>query len=533
MKPETRYSLILGVLVLFLIQSSGTLIESVYILDLMHTSLDAKVLGVLFFFTPLLWLWRKRWPGRREAWGLAACMVLARAATPYLGTNGRLWSAGIATALGWMLFAWFLGAVRLPDPRAPVRGLALGFGLSVMLRTVNFGVDYSLMPYGGWLGVALGIGLLVALPDVGIRQPATLPGGSPFGVKAAALGSVVVVALGWFAFAAPAVIARWTDGPYVLIVTLVALGCALWGGVVAPRLRLSGGVLVAWNLLFALTLTATILVHRVPFPVTPNDPPVVVTPPSAVQHIPLILTLLLFPVLFEDFARFGESLSVAATAPRAVLPGLLWGLVFTMILVFVQVFTNVWGYVEPVSTPFRNQFWLPYAALALALTIAVARVATPETARRTTCSWGDRALSLAVLLVTVWGLSRGQRLAAHDELPVSLWVMTYNIQAGNNLAGERDFDAQLALIREIRPDILALQESDTTRLSLNNNDLVRYFADQLGYYAYYGPTTVAGTFGTALLSRFPIRNPRVIYAHIPQFREAQDSNFGRMGRGAE
>jgi len=121
-----------------------------------------------------------------------------------------------------------------------------------------------------------------------------------------------------------------------------------------------------------------------------------------------------------------------------------------------------------------------------------------------------------VLLLTLWGLSRGQRPRVGDELPVSLRVMTYNIQAGNDAAGERAFDAQLALIRAIQPDILALQESDTTRLSLNNNDVVRYFADQLGYFVYYGPTTVAGTFGTALLSRYPIRNPRVVYTFSDQ-----------------
>ncbi|MBK6433255.1 endonuclease/exonuclease/phosphatase family protein [Candidatus Amarolinea dominans] len=34
---------------------------------------------------------------------------------------------------------------------------------------------------------------------------------------------------------------------------------------------------------------------------------------------------------------------------------------------------------------------------------------------------------------------------------------------------------------------------------------------KLGMYAYYGPKTVAGTFGIALLSRFPIENPRTYY----------------------
>jgi endonuclease/exonuclease/phosphatase family metal-dependent hydrolase len=56
-----------------------------------------------------------------------------------------------------------------------------------------------------------------------------------------------------------------------------------------------------------------------------------------------------------------------------------------------------------------------------------------------------------------------------------------------------------------------LQESDTTRISLNNIDLVRYFADQLGYYSYFGPSTVTGTYGTAILSKFPLVNTRTVF----------------------
>jgi endonuclease/exonuclease/phosphatase family metal-dependent hydrolase len=93
----------------------------------------------------------------------------------------------------------------------------------------------------------------------------------------------------------------------------------------------------------------------------------------------------------------------------------------------------------------------------------------------------------------------------------SLIVMTYNIQQANDDEGERSHDRQLALIQEVSPDILALQESDSARTSLNNNDFVRYYAARLGYHTYYGPTTVTGTFGTAILSRYPLQNPRAVF----------------------
>jgi len=94
--------------------------------------------------------------------------------------------------------------------------------------------------------------------------------------------------------------------------------------------------------------------------------------------------------------------------------------------------------------------------------------------------------------------------------------MTYNIQQANDDFGERSYQEQLALMREVAPDILALQESDSSRISLNNNDFVRYYAGKLGYYSYYGPTTITGTYGTAILSRYPLQNARTVFTFSDQ-----------------
>jgi endonuclease/exonuclease/phosphatase family metal-dependent hydrolase len=80
-------------------------------------------------------------------------------------------------------------------------------------------------------------------------------------------------------------------------------------------------------------------------------------------------------------------------------------------------------------------------------------------------------------------------------------VLTYNIQQGYTRDGQTGFHDQLALIRREDPDVIGLQESDTARIAIGNNDVVRYFGDRLAMHAYYGPSTVAGTFGIALLSR--------------------------------
>ena len=42
---------------------------------------------------------------------------------------------------------------------------------------------------------------------------------------------------------------------------------------------------------------------------------------------------------------------------------------------------------------------------------------------------------------------------------------------------------------------------------------MRYFADNLGMYSYYGPSTTAGTFGIALLSKYPIVQAATFYLY--------------------
>ena len=72
---------------------------------------------------------------------------------------------------------------------------------------------------------------------------------------------------------------------------------------------------------------------------------------------------------------------------------------------------------------------------------------------------------------------------------------------------------QLALIQSVSPDVLSMQETDSARISMNNNDYVRFYADSLGYYSYFGPTPVMGTYGTSILSKYPLENVRTAYIY--------------------
>src|SRR5512139_457537 len=98
MKKPFLLIVLFAVLFLFIFQSIGTLVESIYILDLMNSNLDEKALGVLFFFAPLLFVPFFKRDQRLLGWILFGLLFISRGLTPYLGTANRLTASGIATA---------------------------------------------------------------------------------------------------------------------------------------------------------------------------------------------------------------------------------------------------------------------------------------------------------------------------------------------------------------------------------------------------------------------------------------------------
>ncbi len=519
MKKTFLLILVFGILLLFLIQSAGTLVESIYILDLMNSKLDAKVLGVLFFFGPLLFLpFFKKYP-RLLMWVLFGMLFISRGLIPYLSTSNRLIASGIATTVSFSLF--FLLITSLPAVSSwASAGMALSVSLSTLLRTAGHGIEYSLTPAGAWVGWVLGLvlGSCLYISDLK-REKITLQyGGNP---TSPILGIYLVLTLAYFSISAPAVIARWTEGNYILIVGAVSLLSLLWAWLSISTSdlidRISPRLLLIWNLLFTASLTLTLLAQRVSFPLTLDSPPVVVGAPTVLQMVPLVFMLLLFPVLFLDLQVFLRQMQLSTLPPRSLAPGILLGSFSLIVLIFINIFSNVWGYIEPVSPPFRNTFWLAYFLLSAAITVLAwrARRSIPAVEEKPASArpWQWAVLLGVIFLVTLVLSFPPARVQEQAVGKSSLRVMTMNTQQSNNEIAEKSFEEQLALIRQVSPDILALQETDSTRISLNNNDYVRAFADRLGYYSYFGPKTVAGTYGTAILSKYPLLNPRTVFIY--------------------
>ncbi|MCX8063086.1 MAG: endonuclease/exonuclease/phosphatase family protein [Anaerolineales bacterium] len=526
MKSSNRYALIFALLFLLLLHSIGTLVESIYILDLLKTSLDEKALGLLFLFSPVFLLLLKRRPSRALIWLLFVILFIGRGLIIFLPTAGRLLASGLASAAALFLFPLLINTQsdgERPTGQAFSLGLALAVGASILLRTLGYGIDYSLQTEGGWLGWVLGLGLGYALRRVAFLATKEKPASAREALLPL-LGVWMVFALVYFAFSAPSVLARWAESDYRMTVFLISLLCLIWVGGLILRPTwiedLSPTLVLIWNLLFTLALTTTLLVNRVAFPPSPDSPPLIVGAASWQQQAPYYLTLLLFPVIFLDLSLLTEPWKRQPPSLPALAAGMLLGVFVLVLLMFMQIFTNVWGYVEPVSPWFRNQFWLPYFLMSALLTLAVIFL-RPRLKGAQRALEGNFSPNWLVLFVVLLGGSVAAafvttQVRQFTPRPNSLIVLTYNLQQGNDSFGERSYQRQLALMKQIDADIIALQESDSARVSLNNTDLVRYFAGKLRYYSYYGPGPISGTYGTAILSKYPLYNPHIVFSYSDQ-----------------
>ena len=559
MKPINFYKKInselalLTVMFLFFFQLVGDLIQSIYMLDLLNLSLDEKALGVLFLITPIFLLaFRHKIPNYFLEI-VAVITIITRLISPLLDTENRIISSGLGVGCFMLFIPIYLSEKIKNDSEDDKGKTALNFGaglasailLSITFRTLNSSVDISI--YGiyqiiGWVVGIIGILSLIGKVMVGrIERPIEIQNGGNSqpqsegeskkwsrlkGVKLLCIGLISILTLNYFAFNSPTVISRWTEADYITITITIAVMVALTVFIltIKPGIleKFNSRILWAWNGLFILSLVLTIAIHTFPFPTGSTSDPVVINHPlDWYYYIPLALMIVSLPIIFIDFTLISRELIRKRPTPSKLGGGFVVGSLFFILVSFILIFTNVWGYVDPVSQIFRNLFWLPFLIVGITIPImgkALFKKRALEFKSFITTLQRKRIVAsfLAILLIgtsvsaLVWEL---RPKAKGGSGVTSLTVMTYNVQQGVNITGEINYDKQLALIKSVNPDIIGLQESDTARISGGNSDVVRYFANRLNYYSFYGPRTVTGTFGAAILSRYPIINPITFFTY--------------------
>ncbi|EXJ85780.1 hypothetical protein A1O1_06148 [Capronia coronata CBS 617.96] len=91
-----------------------------------------------------------------------------------------------------------------------------------------------------------------------------------------------------------------------------------------------------------------------------------------------------------------------------------------------------------------------------------------------------------------------------DEKLITAGIWTIHFSLDNDMwSSERRMRDAL---KELELDVVGLLESDLQRIIMGNRDTTQYLAEDLGMYVDYGPGPNKHTWGSALLSKFPILN---------------------------
>ncbi len=532
-----------GAFLLIFLQLLSEFIESIYVFGLLRVSLTPEVAAVMLLFSPLVLLgWRKQ-TSPLSLLILAGGVLGARLALVWMGPSGRLLASGLGVGCWLIAFpAWLGRMAALPhaQDRSSPHAWALGMGLtlalaaSVLLRTLGSGFDLSLEDGGqalGWLLVLVAgweaLRLFRAersLPDTSAsRLDSSMAPAPRFHFARVALMSLGIfcsLGMSYFVLMSPNVLARWTgvDYPLVLSVFMAALGVfAVMVSLSRKRfLEAPPSRVLFFSTVFFLLLLLTISTHQIAFPADPGAYPLAEPPLANGGHTSLFLMLMLSPVVVLNFVLCVRELLALRPSPAQLGGAFALASLALLVLMLAQIFTTVYAYIPVVGPWFRDRFWLVFLGVGLGCCAPLLWVRRSDGA-------GDRrpavvfALAMALLSVVTavagWGLV--PRPPTPPESADTLRVLTYNVQQGYDPNGVKSFAEQLALLREVDADIIGLQETDTNRIAGGNADLIGYLAHGLNMYAYYGPKTVPGTFGIALLSRYPLENPQTFYMLSP------------------
>lgn len=544
MRSQNRtYSelILFTILFLFFMQLLVDFVGAIYSLGLLQTSVPVELVSVVLLFAPLALL---ALPGELRGWPLVIVgevMLVCRLFEVVLDGGPKMVLSGIGVGCFLVLLPALLWQHGRSERQTNSLTLALSFTLAlallILFRAWGSGLDVTMI--GGAQAVGFALAVLAGIMLLGLaapeepparprssrqsaRMPAPPPPSSTLRTIALSIGLYSVITLVYFAFSAPNVIARWTGASYLFTVGVTVVCLSAFAALFLLRsdwlAYLTPPRVLAANLLFVLALVGTILAHQIRFPATAGDYPLQPPTVGVWAYLPLLLLLLLFPVLLLNLCLFLRDLTARQPTMRALGGGFAVGSLALLVLVLAQVFTTVYDYIPVIGPFFRDKFWLVFllaglgAALPLLAVDGASYTLDDIAPRLALPRWTAGVVPFLGVAAVLGAVATAARPAAPPE-QTSLRVLTFNIQQGYSEDGRKNVTGQLELMRQVDADIIGLQESDTNRIAGSNDDVVRYLADQLDMYAYYGPPVVAGTFGIALLSRYPLQNPQTFYMY--------------------
>lgn len=272
---QSQNSFLLGILFLFFIQNINTLISSIYIMDLLFTSLDEKIVGLFFILSPVILFFIKDKDKNLTILISGILSVVCRIILPFTSTVPDIIIAGIGTAS----FLIFIPALLSTSTKKLNINFGLGFTLgvlaSVTLRVLGSTMDVSMTGITQSIGWILGMIAVVLLyrnfayikRDKSSQLSTTHK--SRAGSSIAIMSSITLI---YFIFSSPGVISRWTEADYnsILIVytAVLTLTVIIFSMNNSIFTKVKKGILTVWNAVFFISLLLTILLNTIPFPAT-------------------------------------------------------------------------------------------------------------------------------------------------------------------------------------------------------------------------------------------------------------------------
>ncbi|NHJ84478.1 MAG: hypothetical protein FK734_03400 [Asgard group archaeon] len=528
--------ILLSICFLFFFQLISDLVGSIFALNLLTVSLNAYVVLIVFLLSPLVLLFFKK-TSRLFLVITGEIIIISRLIEVFIKiAAAKAVITGIGIGAFMILLPAYLASNNKGDNKIEIKALNVGIGLtlgllfSILFRTLGSTLDITTFGWYqifGWIpglvAAFMFIGFLFKPPTDSIdsdTEPDTseekLPSSSNnksgrFGkIFGLSLGIIFILVLLYYTFSSPTVIARSVDGNYIAIVTLLMCMFVTFSifAIIKPQLinNLKPWLLWLWNGLFVVVFTVMFAVYQPQL--------------SILRQILLYLMIVLSPIVLIDFTLLVRELLHSEPTIRKIGGSFLIGAFIFIIAIFGFIFTIAYDYIPIVGPFFRNKHWFVMMVVVL---LAVAPILiVKKSSLYFTITFSSSKQKKKILVSIIGAIFIGTIVGAiatspfpreQIGMPTSLKVVTFNIQQGYDINGNLNFSGILADLRNIDADIIGLQESDTCRISSGNGDIVRFLANKLHLYSYFGPLTVTGTFGIALLSKYPIANAQTHFMY--------------------
>ena len=475
---------------LFFLETARELIGAVYSLNLATLSLNSSVIAIFAFFSPFAYLVGLSRLNTRKL--LVTSGIILAVSRVIMGVNPPLTVYVLCAVVAVIAFGIFLPALLVHHTHSlhVVCAATIGAGADLVFRALGDTFDVTVYGISAQklaalvivipLAVCFVVGLLLWYTTGEQKRTVNPQSVRAFlGAGTGSMGFLFFTLLGY-----PNNVARWVEGSYMLAAVLC--GAALGGFVLllhtsAKKWVTSNTGVIAGSIILLAALTSCVYVF-----------------------IPMITVLLCGIALFFLPIHFYTAVSYLmrpGVTVKQMGAFLSTAAVTLVIFVLLSAFSLNYAYV-PGMTILRNQIGTILIAAGIITLLGILyRSSIPAS----TCKSILTAILGVVIIAGTWsGAAIYQTHPSPED--ENLVVMTYNIQQGFNTEGKINPWEILEPIKRVNPDICALQESDTNRITSTNVDIVQWLAHKLGMYVYFGPETRQQTYGVALLSRFPLSN---------------------------